>query len=42
MRLEPIKQRDVSQKEKKNYILVHIDGCYKNGTDDFKSYIYLF
>ena len=40
--LEPVKQSDVSQKEKKNYILVHIYGCYKNGTDDIKSYIYLF
>ena len=42
MSLEPVKQSDVSQKEKKNYILVHIYGCYKNGTDDIKSYIYLF
>ena len=42
MSLEPVKQSDVSQKEKKNCILMHIYGCYKNGTDDFESYIYSF
>ena len=42
MSLEPVKQSDVSQKEEKNCILMHIYGFYKNGTDDFKSYIYLF
>jgi len=41
MRLEPIKQRDVSQKEKKNCILMHIYGFYKNGTDDLKRYIFI-
>ena len=42
MSLEPVKQSDVSQKEKKNCILMHIYGFYKNGTDDFKSYIYIY
>ena len=43
MSLEPVKQSDESQKEKKKFsILMHIYLFYKNGTDDFKSYIYLF
>ena len=42
MSLEPVKQSDVSQKEEKNCILMHIYGFYKNGTDDFKSYIYIY
>ena len=39
-----MKQSEVSQKEtkKKNCIVMHIYGFYKNGTDDIKSYIYLF
>ena len=31
-----------SERDKKNCILMHIYGFYKNGTDNFKSYIYLF
>ena len=43
MKLEPVKQREVSQKEKNKYrILMNIYGFCKNGTDYFKSYIYLF
>ena len=43
MSLEPVKQSGESQKEKKKFsILMHIYLFYKNGTDDFKSYIYLF
>ena len=43
MKLEPVKQSEVSQKEKNKYrILMHIYGFCKNGTDYFKSYIYLF
>ena len=36
MNLEPIKQSEVSQKEKDKYcILTHIYGIYKNGTEEF-------
>ena len=36
MNLEPIIQREVSQKEKDKYhILMHIYGIYKNGTEEF-------
>ena len=35
MKLEPIKQSEVSQKEKHQYsILMHIYGIYKDGNDD--------
>ena len=35
MNLEPIKQREVSQKEKEKYcILTHIYGIQKDGTDE--------
>ena len=36
MKLEPIIQSEVSQKEKDKYcILTHIYGIYKDGTDEF-------
>ena len=36
MNLEPIKQSEVSQKEKDKYhILMHIYGIQKNGTEEF-------
>ena len=36
MKLEPIIQSEVSQKEKDKYcILTHIYGIYKNGTEEF-------
>ena len=36
MNLEPIIQSEVSQKENdKHCILMHIDGIYKNGTEEF-------
>ena len=35
MDLESIIQSEVSQKEKKNCILMQICGIYKNGIDDF-------
>ena len=36
MNLEPIMQREVSQKEKDKYhILTHIYGIQKNGTEEF-------
>ena len=36
MNLEPIKQSEVSQKEKNKYhILTHIYRIYKNGTEEF-------
>ena len=35
MKLEPIIQSEVSQKEKHQYsILIHISGIYKDGNDD--------
>ena len=35
MKLEPIIQREVSQKEKHQYsVLMHINGIYKDGNDD--------
>ena len=35
MKLEPVKQSEVSQKEKNKYhILMHIYGIYKDGADD--------
>ena len=35
MKLEPVTQSKVSQKEKNKYhILIHIYGMYKNGTDE--------
>ena len=42
MKLEPVKQSEVSHKEKnKNCILMHIYGFCKNGTDYLKViYIY--
>ena len=33
--LEPIIQSEVSQKEKDKYILMHIYGIKKNGTEEF-------
>ena len=35
MNLEPIIQSEVSQKEKDKYILMHIYGIKKNGTEEF-------
>ena len=35
MNLEPIKQNEVSQKEKENCILMHIYEIYKNSTEEF-------
>ena len=35
MNLKPIIQNEVSQKEKDKYILMHIDGIQKNGTEEF-------
>ena len=35
MKLEPIIQSEVSQKEKDKYILMHIYGIKKNGTEEF-------
>ena len=35
MNLEPVIQSEVSQKEKNKYrILIHINGIYKNDTDE--------
>ena len=34
MDLETVIQSEVSQKEKNKYILTHICGIYKNGTDE--------
>ena len=34
MKLEPIIQSEVSQKEKHQYILIHIYGIQKDGNDD--------
>ena len=34
MNLEPIIQNETSQKEKNKYILTHIYGIQKNGTDE--------
>ena len=35
MNLEPIIQSEVSQKEKNKYILTHIYGIWKNGSEEF-------
>ena len=36
MNLEPLIQNEVSQKEKKRYhLLIHTNGIYKNGTEEF-------
>ena len=35
MNLNPIIQSEVSQKEKDKYILTHIYGIQKNGTEEF-------
>ena len=34
MKLEPITQSEVSQNKKNKYILMHIYGIYKDGTDE--------
>ena len=35
MNVEPIIQNEVSQKEKDKYILMHVNGIQKNGTEEF-------
>ena len=35
MNIEPIIQSEVSQKEEDKYILTHIHGIQKNGTEEF-------